>query len=247
MKNMTYSRGVFIFVVLALALVFLRVHNYSSPSQRQQPSQVQLPSPSRANSLWVVVDKGRVLPDSYVPAGLVQPQVPIRDGLADEKLLRADAAAALGRMFAAAQKANLRLMLASGYRSFATQQQLYNSYVRSSGAIDADKYSAHPGYSEHQTGLAADVEPVSGSCEVQDCFGDTPEGRWLASNSSRYGFVIRYKNDNQNLTGYSYEPWHVRYVGATLATKLTLANQTLEQYFKLSAVTDYSSMPFHLD
>jgi len=204
------------------------------------------PSPDDAASLWVVVDKGRSLPASYVPDPLTQPKVADRSGLGEEKLLRSDAASAMEAMFKSASDADINLMLTSGYRSYATQQQIYASYAKTSGASAADTFSAHAGYSEHQTGLAADVEPASGKCELGQCFGETPEGKWLSSNCYKYGFIIRYTAQTQNLTGYIAEPWHIRFLGVELATKLQNSGQTLEQYFKLPTYLTYSSSPFLL-
>ena len=99
---------------------------------------------------------------------------------------------------------------------------------------EADQQSARPGYSEHQTGFAADVGPVSQNCALQQCFGDTPEGKWLAANAYKYGFIIRYAADDQDITGYEAEPWHIRYVGTELSTQMhTTGIKTLEQFFNV--------------
>ncbi len=109
------------------------------------------------------------------------------------------------------------------------------------GKAVADTQSARPGFSEHQTGLAADIEPASRTCEVQECFGDTPEGQWVAANAYKYGFVIRYPKDMQHVTGYIYEPWHVRYVGKKLAEQMHKEGvATLEQFFGLENAPDYN-------
>lgn len=204
-------------------------------------------STETAPSLWVVVNKGRQLPADYVPANLVTPGIPLRlsPGV-NEMHLRADAASALETMFAAAKAQNLNLMLASGYRSYSDQVAVYNSYVAQSGVAKADTFSARPGHSEHQTGLAADIEPQSRACEVEQCFENTQEGRWLAANSYKYGFIIRYQKTTENLTGYEYEPWHIRYVGLDLAQQLYEKNQTMEQFFDLPSYTNYPADPLHL-
>jgi D-alanyl-D-alanine carboxypeptidase len=195
-----------------------------------------------ASSLWVVVNKGRSLPSSYVPAELSVPSVPLRLGAASSEMhLRADSAAALQVMFAAAKDQSINLMLASGYRSYSNQTATYAGFVTSYGAQKADTFSARPGHSEHQTGLAADIEPTNRACELDQCFADTPEGKWLAANSYKYGFIIRYAKGSENLTGYEYEPWHVRFVGADLAAQLRQSGQTMEQFFGLSTGLDYSA------
>ena len=121
----------------------------------------------------------------------------------------------------------LNLWIASGYRSYATQKRLYNNYVSSDGKEAADTYSARPGYSEHQTGLAFDLN------SVEESFANTDEGKWVKDNCYRYGLIIRYPKGKESITGYIYEPWHLRYVGVKLATKLYNDGDwiTLEEYF----------------
>lgn len=205
-------------------------------------------SVNQAASPWAVVNKGRSLPSSYVPDGLVAPKIPLRLGAASlEMHLRSDTAAALEQMATAAISQGIHLMLASGYRSYGNQVATYNGFAKTYGVAKADTFSARPGHSEHQTGLAADLEPVSRNCELQNCFGDTPEGKWLAANCYKYGFIIRYQKAAQELTGYQYEPWHARYVGIDLAAQIQQTGQTLEQYFGLPAFTAYPNQPYQLN
>lgn len=160
--------------------------------------------------------------------------------------LRTEAASELAVMVADGKKAGVNLMLASGYRSYANQVATYNGFVTQNGQTAADTFSARPGHSEHQTGLAADLEPTSRKCELEVCFADTPEGKWLAANCYKYGFIIRYQKDTQGLTGYQYEPWHIRYVGKDLAEEIYKINQTLEQFFGLPSYTSYPAQVFKL-
>jgi LAS superfamily LD-carboxypeptidase LdcB len=198
-------------------------------------------------SIWVVVNKGRILPGSYVPPDLTAPNVPLRlSSGSSEMQLRQEAAGALQQMFMAASQQNIHLMLASGYRSYDEQVGLYKGYVSTQGQQNADSSSARPGHSEHQLGLAADIEPSSRTCEVETCFADTQEGKWVAANAYKYGFIIRYPKDKDNLTGYEYEPWHVRYVGAALAMQIQQSGQTLEQFFGLSVYSDYNASSYQL-
>lgn len=200
-----------------------------------------------AASIWVVVNKGRVLPNAYVPADLVVPDISLSQSAASQNMqLRKDSAASLEKLVSAASNDALKLKLVSGYRSYATQQSVYNSYVASQGKAYADATSAQPGHSEHQTGLAADLGATSGKCQLEKCFGDMAEGKWLAASAHKYGFIVRYQKDKQNLTGYDYEPWHVRYVGIDLATELNKTGQTLEQFFDLATYSDYSAQPYEL-
>ncbi|MEX1995742.1 MAG: M15 family metallopeptidase [Candidatus Saccharimonadales bacterium] len=194
-------------------------------------------------SLWAVVNKGRKLPADYVPASQGSPNVMKKSsGI----LLRFAAVSQLESLFAAAHKSNLRLVLVSGYRSYSTQSSLYAGYVARDGQAMADTYSARPGHSEHQTGLAADIGGSSRTCELEQCFGGTAEGKWLADNSYEYGFVIRYKKGQEKLTGYSYEPWHLRFVGVQLAAQIQKNGQTLEQFFGLPAFPIYTEDPYRL-
>lgn len=116
------------------------------------------------------------------------------------------------------------LPLLSGFRSYETQKYLFNSYVQKDGLALASTYSARPGQSEHQTGLAFDVGRIS------DSFGDTTAGIWLKDNCYKYGFIIRYLKGKESITGYKYEPWHIRYVGVSAATEIHNLGVTLEEY-----------------
>lgn len=200
-----------------------------------------------ASSLWVIVNKGRILPGSYVPSDLTIPNMPLRLSSSSEEMhVSAKMAPALESLAAAAQAAGAPLRLASGYRSYQFQVGLYNGYVKSQGQASADASSARPGHSEHQTGLAADLEPLDRSCEVEQCFDSTPAGKWLAANAYKYGFIIRYQAGKEKLTGYEYEPWHVRYVGTVLAAQIQTSGQTLEQFFNLPIYPDYPAQSVQL-
>ena len=121
------------------------------------------------------------------------------------------------------------IYLQSPYRSYATQEYLYNSYVQKSSKKEADTYSARPGHSEHQTGLSVDV-CQKGNCSI-DNFGNTKEYDWMKNNAHKYGFIIRYPKDKEYITGYIYEPWHYRYVGVEQATYIYENNLTFEEYY----------------
>jgi LAS superfamily LD-carboxypeptidase LdcB len=129
----------------------------------------------------------------------------------------------------AAAKDGISLWICSGFRSYSTQSWLYNSYVNRDGRAKADTYSARPGYSEHQTGLAMDINNASSS------FNNTREARWLANNCWKYGFIIRYPNGKQNITGYKYESWHVRYLGKDMAKKVYDSGLCLEEYLGITS------------
>ncbi|WP_459383550.1 M15 family metallopeptidase [Arthrobacter humicola] len=185
-----------------------------------------------ASSLQVVVNKHRQLnPAAYVPGQLVRVQA---------ERLRAPAADAYKQFAKAAKAAGVNVMPISGYRSFSEQASLYDSYVRQYGQATADTLAARPGYSEHQTGLAMDIGNASGTCALQACFANTPAGRWAAEHGWEYGFIIRYPAGAEATTGYTYEPWHLRYVGKVIAEDMQSTGiATLEKYFGLEAAPDY--------
>lgn len=188
-------------------------------------------------SEWVVVNKARSLnPVGYAPTDLVQPAVPNVNG----QPVRAEVATALTAMFTAAAADGVTLTLQSGYRSYDTQVSVYGDDVVENGVAAADTDTARPGHSEHQTGLAVDIGAASGVCTLDVCFGQTAEGAWLAANAWRFGFVLRYPQGAEQITGFSYEPWHFRYVGAPLATELhDTGTATLEQFFGVAGGTTY--------
>ena len=193
-------------------------------------------------SIWVIVNKRRPLsPRDYAPGDLVAPEVALRLSPRDqEMLMRKEVAIAIKELFADAKKDGRELMVASAYRPYTMQEHLYNRYVAQQGQAAADTQSARPGFSEHQTGLAVDLEPADRSCEIETCFADTPEGKWVAANAYKYGFVLRYHEGQDDVTGYMYEPWHLRYVGKELADELhRQGNPTLEQFFDLEPAPDY--------
>lgn len=119
----------------------------------------------------------------------------------------------------------------SGYRSYKRQVTIYNNNVATKGQAYTDRVSAKPGTSEHQTGLAIDVSGPGIGYGLEQSFGATAEGKWLAKHAAEYGFVIRYKKGADAITGYTWEPWHIRYIGKELAEDVKAKNLTLEEYF----------------
>lgn len=223
--------------------------NWTFLGSDDQPAEEVGPAPASFNkqlysiddpaSLWVIVNKQRSLPASYVPAGLRQPNIRVRASGSSEMLLRDEAATAVEQITKAAAGQGINLMLVSGYRSYGLQQAVYGGNVAREGQAAADLTSARPGHSEHQTGLAADLGSTNRLCELQTCFGQTPEGRWLATHAHEYGFVLRYPEGKQSIVGYSYEPWHMRYVGPELAGEVFQSQQTLEEFFGLPPAANY--------
>ena len=139
------------------------------------------------------------------------------------------AQAAFNEMQAAAAKDGRQLTICSGFRSYTTQKGLYDRYCARDGKAAADRYSARPGHSEHQTGLAFDINRASSA------FTSTPEAKWLSENCWKYGFIIRYPEGKENITGYMYESWHIRYLGKDLAKKVYDSGLTLEEYLGITS------------
>ncbi len=181
----------------------------------------------------VLVNKKRNLPSDYVPEDLVKlSEVPTVLSNPEVNQLRSAAYEALKELFKAANEEEGYILYArSGYRSYSTQTSLYASYVDNYGQKAADKYSAKPGQSEHQTGLSIDITCEAMNLKLDDTFADTLEGQWVAENAHRFGYIIRYPKGQEAITGYMYEPWHIRYLGEELAGKVHESGLTLEEYF----------------
>ncbi|KGJ72238.1 hypothetical protein GY21_16660 [Cryobacterium roopkundense] len=219
----------------------------ASATPRPAPAALQAPVPVLGGtalsledpaSLWVVVNKQRPLrPADYSPTDLVA--VPVAHTWQPQ--LRQEASGAVVNMFAAARdEAGLTLASNSAYRGFAAQTRVYDAAVAARGTASADSGIARPGSSEHQTGLAIDVGAVSGRCSLNACFGETSEGRWLAENAGRFGFLLRYPADKVPVTGYEFEPWHFRYIGTDLAADMHERGiTTLEEFFGLPPAPGY--------
>ena len=159
----------------------------------------------------LVVNKTYALPSTYDPG------------------VDSEAYAALQEMFRGAAAENVSLEIVSGYRSYNRQSTLYSNYVARDGVEAADTYSARAGHSEHQTGLAFDLN------SLEESFGQTREGIWLKEHCWEYGFIIRYPKGKESVTGYMYEPWHVRYLGKSVAKSVFDSGLCLEEYLNVTS------------
>ncbi len=148
----------------------------------------------------------------------------------DPRGLHPDASGAFSEMQAAAKADGISIKIISGYRSYSHQKSTYENYCKRDGQAAADRYSARPGNSEHQTGLAMDINSLKTS------FGKTETGVWLAEHCAEYGFIIRYPEGKEEKTGFMYEPWHIRYVGKELAAKITASGLCLEEFLGITSV-----------
>ncbi len=216
----------------------------TSPTPRP-PSPIKLTFDRRTfsitdpSSLWVVVNKLNPLnPKEFAASDLVSVPVPF----VNAPIMRTEAADQIVAMFAAytAETGN-QMQAQSAYRSYSVQVNVYQGWVNSLGQAGADLTSARPGHSEHQTGLAMDISSVPAQCALDQCFADTDQGKWLAANAHKWGFILRYPNGKTNITGYEFEPWHYRYVGIPLATAMhDTGIQTMEEFFDLPAAPAYA-------
>ncbi|MDO4712705.1 MAG: M15 family metallopeptidase [Candidatus Saccharibacteria bacterium] len=215
----------------------------AKPAPKPKPEVVTITLPGAApfaarienyhadDSIWKIVNKqGGFQHPQYRPRDLQVVSVPTKAGRGqDERSVRGVVMADLRRLSAAAQAAGVDVRVGSGYRSYATQSVLYNSYVRQHGKAAADRFSARPGTSEHQSGLVIDFDSEGGRCWVDTCFESLAAGRWLAAHAHEYGFHLRYQKDKEAVTGFMYEPWHFRYVGVELARALHQSGLALEE------------------
>jgi zinc D-Ala-D-Ala carboxypeptidase len=191
-------------------------------------------------SITVFVNKEYALPADFQPENMVTPDIYFHLSYYDDRtLMRKEAANAIEDLFAAAKKDGCSLSGVSGYRSYQRQKKIFINNIITKGKTHTLKYSAVPGTSEHQTGLVMDISSASLGYDLNDNFIDTPEGQWVAKNSYRFGFIVRYPDGKADITGYSYEPWHIRYVGKGLAKYLYENDLTLEEYYNYTPSPDF--------
>ena len=216
--------------VLTTALAVAVAGHASGPRGWAAPSRpgdlTPLERRERGRLLSVISKTRPISPPDYAPTDLV----PWRGGPFE---LRAEVVGQLEALFEAAEDHGIGLRVVSGYRSFDTQAGTYEWWVRHHGQASADARSARPGHSEHQTGLAVDLDDLVGGCYLKACFGQTDAGQWLARQGHRFGFVVSFPPGTQDRTGFAYEPWHLRYVGPAAAGAMhTLGIRLLEDYVR---------------
>lgn len=206
-------------LALGLTLMF---HAWGYVMPHQDPTDV-----------LILVNKQNKAPT--VPVTLVKPDVtPTKPSVAENIYMRPEAARALEALFAGAAEDGITLYATSGFRSYATQKAIFDRKAAERGEQAANRSVAKPGYSEHQTGLAMDIEgETTLGTGLTAAFGESPEGIWVAEHCHEYGFIIRYPEDKTSITGYIYEPWHIRYVGVEAATEITQLGVTFEEYILL--------------
>ncbi|MBR4179016.1 MAG: M15 family metallopeptidase [Bacilli bacterium] len=178
----------------------------------------------KENNFEILVNKNNPLDKSFIPKDLI-----IID---EQNSLNLNTYCNYIRLKNEAKKLGYHIDIDSGYRSYEYQSMLYDLFVNEYGEEYASRYCALPGCSEHQTGLAIDINILRNN-KVIKMTDKIEEVKWLHSNMNNYGFILRYPKDKEPITGYNYEPWHIRYVGRDIATYLYLNNLTLEEYMKV--------------
>lgn len=211
-------------------------------AQLPQPHEVQASQASAdPDSIHVLVNRQNPLqPVDYSPDDLVE--VEVRTSAEEPVLLRMEVAESAEELFETAAEEGVTLAATSGYRSFDAQSELYSARYAEHGLEPTDEFAARPGYSEHQTGLALDVISIDNpECILGECFHETPEYEWLETSAQDFGFVIRYPEGAEDITGFTFEPWHLRYVGTETAAEVTEYELTLEEYWRQPAAPEYDS------
>lgn len=187
---------------------------------------------------YLIANKTYSLPEDYIPTDTKKSAVGVTNTC--NECINNTVMSAWNKMQADAKAAGIALKIGSGYRSYNTQKNIYNNYVKRDGQQQADTYSARPGSSEHQTALCFDICGTNLSSDkcISSAFNNTNEAKWINDNASKYGFIIRYPQGKQDKTGYKYESWHVRYVGTDLANELYNNGNwiSMEEYFGVTSV-----------
>lgn len=177
----------------------------------------------------MLVNKYYKLDKDYEPTDLVTIKQDHSWGEVGSQKIREEVYDAFKDMWNSAKESNIHLMINSSYRPYNDQERVYNNYKDAYGQSYADKIAARPGYSEHQTGLALDIFSITDSS--QKTFAESVAYEWLLNNSYKYGFILRYPEGKENITGYAFESWHYRYVGKELAEKIYQENITFDEYY----------------
>lgn len=181
----------------------------------------------------VLINKVHTVDSNYKPDDLASIKYFASNRSESGRYMRQEAADHFHQLVEAAAEEGYTIVLTTAYRSYGFQKVLWDNYVAKDGEAAASRYSARPGTSEHQSGLAVDVSSPSVSYELTQKYADTAEGKWLAANAHKFGFIIRYPKGMENITGYMYEPWHLRYVGQSVAEEIFEEGITLEEYLIL--------------
>lgn len=229
MKKLILSLVLISTVLASAIIIYNNQPSKKSADTKTQISQTKKKTIAKKQNI-LIVNKQSKLSGNYVPQNLRVPNVKfISYAAPNVREMEGEAATALENLFNAASKDGFTLLAVSGYRDYNYQQKLYTEKVKKDGKAEADKYVAEPGTSEHQTGLAMDLLSTEYT-SLDDGFMNTKSYKWLQQNCGKYGFIIRYPKDKENITKYNFEPWHLRYVGLPASNIIMTKNITLEEY-----------------
>ena len=220
MNNDNLKMAIYIVLTLLIVLFYTKDINLFEEDFYKKTEEISNP-----DIINVLVNKKFRLPKDYVPNDLEIININYAN---ENKMLRKEAKEAFESLSEDALKEGYKIIAVSTYRDYDYQNNLYEEYVSTSGMEYADKCSARAGHSEHQTGLAVDV---MGSNNNYNLFVDTKEFSWMKDNAYKYGFILRYPENKEKITGFKYEPWHYRYVGKIVAETIYKENLTLEEYY----------------
>lgn len=193
------------------------------------PVEVKLPGALKkdGNNPLTLVNKNSWLSSGYKPTGLTSMD---KDYTFAQVKSKKNVNTAYGKLYSVAKKKGYTIKVLSAYRTYSLQKELFAYWTKVDGVKQALRTSAKAGRSEHQTGYALDVSCAKVGWDLVEDFGATPEGKWLSKNAHTYGFIVRYGKDTEKITGYAYEPWHLRYVGVKAAGEIYNSKVTLEEY-----------------
>lgn len=219
------KRKIKLIVIICLAIMFIGKINPLIGLSNNKDTYLTTQN-IEASTYLMLVNKENTLSLKYKPKNLIKVNIDFLSNSTDEeRYMDKEAAMSIEELFKTAKSEGINLIGTSAYRSYKTQVKIMNKNIKEKGLDYANNYVALPGKSEHQTGLAIDVTNEA------RCFDKTSlEAQWLANNAYRFGFILRYPEKKENITGYNYEPWHVRYVGKEAAKEIYNRDLTLEEY-----------------
>lgn len=230
-------------LILAFSLIFsgctsggsdVQQSSLSSDTEEisaEQSERLQKLSEDAENGLFVLINKQNSVEQDYCPEDLAPIAYYALDRDPQWRFMREEAALRFDEMVEAAREDGIDFVMTTAYRSYAFQSILWDNAVARYGSEEsANNMVARPGESEHQSGLAVDVSSAENDYQLNENFGDTEAGKWIAENAASYGFILRYTEDKTDITGYGFEPWHLRYVGETAASEITEQGIALEEY-----------------
>ncbi len=185
------------------------------------------------NGLFILINKQNSVSEDYCAHDLSPINYYAEDRDPQWRYMRAEAADSFHKMVEAARAEGIDFVMTTAYRSYGFQSILWNNAVERYGTEeDANNMVARPGESEHQSGLAVDISSAENDYQLNENFGDTEAGKWVAEYADEYGFILRYPADKTDITGYGFEPWHLRYVGVTAAEEISGQGVVLEEYIE---------------